>query len=125
MHETANVNAAGLTVTQSDALLVRRANLVFDVLPGDSSELDCGSPQARSDSTLGGLSYCTLGGTGMKVAPGTQTGGSAFPACCDADGDGFGTLTRPTLLMPGATSDRIGSGDVMIQRVRRDGVETH
>ncbi len=54
-----------------------------------------------------------------------------FPECCDSDGDGFGTLIpspgpgTPGQLYPRATSiDQVGSGDVMVQRVTTDGVET-
>jgi hypothetical protein len=44
--------------------------------------------------------------------------GDRFPECCDADGDGFGTLTRSPLgamtIFHGATIDQIGTGDVLI-----------
>lgn len=53
-----------------------------------------------------------------------------FPACCDPDGDGFGTL-KPAggfpgdfFLQHGARSDQVGTGDVLIERVTTNGVET-
>ena len=111
--QTANANAAGLTDAQMDALLSSRGTLGFDVVGGGSSELDCGSPQSRTDPRLGGLSYCTRGGTGRATQPDTGVELGPFPECCDSDGDGFGTLTRHTLLRHGATSAQIGTGDVL------------
>lgn len=124
--ETANANATGLPVAQTEALLSNRGSLSFEVVRGDSTELDCGSPQSRTDPLLGGLSYCSKGGTGRLVKPGSNADAGPFPDCCDADGDGFGTLTGAgMLLMPRATTAQIGTGDVMIQRVTTGGAETH
>ena len=85
-----------------------------------SAELDCGS-----------LVYCSTGGSGRIPPPGGsifRSDGLAFPECCDADGDGLGTLTQAgrapgfgpgtgaMTLWHGATIDQIDSGDVLIAR---------
>ena len=121
---TANANA-GLSNAQIEANLVRQLSFGIEVGAGigDSAELDCGQPQSRTDPGLGGLAYCTLGGTGERDA-GEWWERIPFPECCDSDGDGFGELTvdQPNLF-PRATSDQIGSGDVLIQRVSAGGSE--
>ena len=128
-----NANA-GLTDEQIDAGLVAGAFMFIDILPGDSAELDCGQPQGSAEP---GLVYCTTGGTG-EVNTGEPINDfppfrfPPFPDCCDPDGDGIGTMVpnpgghgSPLMaLIPRATNDQIGSGDVMIQRVSTDGVET-
>jgi len=133
LQRTANVNGrrSDLSVEEFEAFisvnLVENLVLEMEILPGDSSELDCGRPQSNTDAGLGGLAYCTKGGTGQlspdeKIPPGVL-----FPECCDGDGDGFGKLVPGTSpgsgfgLVPRATSDQIGSGDVLIQRVTTDG----
>ncbi len=98
--------------------------------PG-SAELDCGT-----------LVYCSAGGTGKYLTGQFHpTGPSAvpvpdsvpFPACCDADSDGLGSLidTPPSdaahdfhgmTLGTGATDEEMRAGDVLIERATRDGV---
>jgi hypothetical protein len=126
--DTANANAAGLSAAQSDAALAASGQLQIGSRLG--GELDCGgSPDPGNPSGwIGGLSYCTRGGTG-SVFPTTQLPpGSApeFPECCDADNDGFGELPSGggLSLHPGATSSQIRSGDLLIERVVSDGTET-
>lgn len=128
--DTANANAAGLTSAASDAALARWGYLIITNL-GGSAELDCGgSPNpAPPPAWVGGLRYCTLGGTGSVFGPSPEP---EFPECCDSDGDGLGTLARnPTLpgnphmfLREGATTEQIKTGDLLIERVTRGGVET-
>jgi hypothetical protein len=122
-----NANAGGLTTEQVDAALSRVGALKLEFVPGDSAELDCGSPQSRTDPTVGGLVYCSRGGTGKLLPPSSQP----FPECCDPDGDGFGTFQPqpdlqggPMVLNHGATTAKIGTGDVLIERVTTGGVET-
>lgn len=108
--ETLNANAGGVTRAQIDAAMTRPGSfvgLVFFLPDGvTEAELDCG-----------GLTYCSPGGTGRASEP--YPDGSPFPACCDADGDGLGTITRgPTgdfQLRTFAPSDAIGSGDTFVQ----------
>ncbi|MFN8121019.1 MAG: thrombospondin type 3 repeat-containing protein [Thermoleophilia bacterium] len=110
MESSLNANA-GVDRAQIDAALSGSSTLAIAVPAGDEVELDCGT-----------LSYCSAGGTG------TILGGGAFPSTVDADGDGFGTITRGTTgdfqLKPGATSAKIGSGDAFIWRTTTGGVET-
>ena len=118
--ETANANAAALSDADTDAALSTAGRVLIERLARDSGELDCGEPQARTDPTLGGLVYCTRGGTGRVFAPGIPDPADLprFPECCDPNGNGFGSLDDPTLfLFHGATSAQIGSGDVLIQRL--------
>lgn len=122
LEDTVNANAATLSTADIDAALVTNASLGLSFPQNDSTELDCGGDP--------GLSYCTTDGTGRwfySGAPGTPP--PAFPACCDPDGDGFGTLALSDgsdyfYLGPGATSDQIGTGDELIERVTQGGVET-
>jgi hypothetical protein len=101
-----------VTNAQIDDALARYATLAISVPAGGAVELDCL-----------GLAYCSRGGTGT-----TLVGNKRFPADVDADGDGFGTITRGATgdfqLHPGATSAEIGSGDSFIERVTTGGTET-
>jgi hypothetical protein len=107
-----NANAGAVTDAQIDAALARYATLAISVPAGDEVELDCL-----------GLAYCSAGGTGTTLA-----GNKPFPGDFDADGDGFGTITRGSTgdfqLHPGATSAEIGSGDSFIEHVTTGGSET-
>jgi hypothetical protein len=125
IEQTANADAAGLTVEQMDALLSSQGTLGIYAVTGDSVELDCGQPQSRADPLLGGLVYCSKNGTGrLGLFPGMGPP-RAFPGCCDADSDGFGTIDGQHLLLHhGATTAQIGTGDVLIERVVTNGVET-
>jgi hypothetical protein len=118
-HETVNANAAALTRDDIDAALRTFGTLSLAVLPetyaiGDSAELDCGLPQKRTNPTLGGLVYCTRGGTGMKAF---YPPAGEFPEDFDRDGDGLGTLTHPFFLLHGAGTADIGTGDILIEWV--------
>jgi len=142
LHETVHANPRnpdGTPVFSDaaiDTALPSLGTIGFEVIPGDSAELDCGQPQSRSDPTLGGLVYCSRGGTGRLLDP-NATDESAFPRfpeCCDSDGDGMGTLTATGTspegkgfmdLRHGATTTQIGSGDLVIARVVRNGAEIH
>jgi hypothetical protein len=120
--DTGNANAPGSTDEQIEAALPRLGILNINILPGDSAELDCGA-----------LVYCSRGGTGRVPVNRNPPEGPPFPECCDADGDGFGTLaTAPDLppgaqsltLLHGANTAQIGTGDVLIERVTTGGVES-
>lgn len=130
LDQAANVNAVGSTAQQIDAALATHGRLAMVILPGGSAELDCGgSPNLSPPPPLvGGLTYCSHGGTGRLFnAP-----MPAFPQCCDPDADGFGTLVNAPSFPPpgtmflnhGAASDRIGTGDLLIERVTTGGVES-
>lgn len=133
--DTANASLPGSTDEQIDATLPRSGLLIMNILPGDSAELDCaGDPLA--DPPRPGLVYCSPGGTGSLHRPGIQGFASQpFPGEpfgeFDPDGDGFGSLT-PTQGLPasyfflshGATSDRIRTGQMLVQRVTTGGVES-
>ena len=122
IYDTVNANAPGSTDEQIEAALPSLGILNINILPGDSAELDCGV-----------LVYCSRGGTGRVPVNRNPPSGPPFPECCDADGDGFGTLaTAPDLppgaqsltLLHGATTAQIGTGDVLIQQVTTGGVES-
>ena len=123
IYDTANANTPGSTEQQIEATLPRLGILNVNILAGDSAELDCT-----------GLVYCSPGGTGRVPVNRNPPEGPRFPEeCCDPDGDGFGSLeTAPNLppgahsltLLHGATTAQIGTGDVLIQRVTRGGIES-
>ena len=108
--------------------------VAIGLLPG-SPELDCGGvPDPNNpQGWIGGLSYCTRGGTGaMVLSVPTYPTFEPFPACCEPDGNGYGTLSNNSgfpppgffSLKPNATSSQIRTGDVLIQRVTTNGVTT-
>ena len=122
---SANSNIPVLTDSQIEAALPRSGWLAIEIREA-GAELDCGTPQARADPTLGGLVYCTRGGTGRLMHRDPESESSRFPDCCDADDDGMGTMEKAAGLPPednamflahGATSAQIGTGDMLIQRV--------
>jgi len=131
---TVNVDA-GLSDAQIAAALPNFAWFALDIAPGDSVELDCGgSPDPYSPTGWsGGLSWCAKGGTGRLLEPGGPLDGQPFPACCDSNGNGYGTMinTNPSnspagqvmSLSPHAPADLIGTGDTLIERVTTGGVE--
>jgi len=120
LERSLNANAAQVTDAQIDGLVQGTTTappfqpigmfLVF-TLPANDLELDCG-----------GLSYCTNGGSGRIRPPGGFDPGPSFPSCCDADGDGVGTMTAfqngpggpEWQLYPLATASQIRSGDVFV-----------
>jgi hypothetical protein len=136
---TANANVAGLTDAQMDAALAYGGDLLLNVLPGDSSpnspELDCGG-SIQEPPRPEGLIYCRPHASGGVGRVGYPFPGGDFPECCDPDTDGLGTLAAeagpgpdggPSVAMTlhhNSTTSQIGTGDVMIQRVLRGGVET-
>jgi hypothetical protein len=122
IYDTANANAPGSTDQQIEAALPRLGVLGFEFVPGDSAELDCR-----------GLVYCSRGGTGRVPVNLNPPEGPPFPECCDSDNDGLGTLApapnqppggNGMLLLHGATTAQIGTGDVLIERVTSGGVES-
>lgn len=137
LDQTVNANAGALSLEHADAALAANGFLQLGIIPGDLAELDCGTPQSRTDPTLGGLAYCTRGGTARHFRPGVPAVDlPRFPDAFDPDGDGFGTMTpsnpepapgsgQPAMfLRHGASSSQIGTGDLLVQRVTRGGVET-
>jgi hypothetical protein len=137
--ETRNVNAPGVTDQEIDTFLARRGQILVaagmqDSATGESihstAELDCGHPQSRTDPTLGGLVYCTKGGTGriMPTAPGPlppRDTWARFPDDFDLDDDGFGTLAPGSeFISHGASSTQIGTGDHLFAYVTRNGITT-
>ena len=122
--EAVNVNAGSsdqqIAEAQPDKTTV--GVLWGGVDPG-SAQLNCGA-----------LIYCSAGGTGRYMPiGGIQFGDSPpFPACCDPDGNGFGSMidTQPSQaasdfhgmnLWAGATADQLSAGDVLIERATVDG----
>ncbi len=133
LERTANANATAVTQPQIDAALSASGRLLLEILPGDSAELDCGGanqPAPRPE----GLVYCSKGGTGKVFQGGVLPADwPRFPECCDPDGDGFGALagsappggTTPFMFLShGATTAQIATGDVLVERVTRGGVES-
>jgi hypothetical protein len=129
--DAVNANARAVTDADIDRSLATNEYVAIGLLPG-SPELDCGgAPDPNNpQGWIGGLSYCTRGGTGqMVLAPGQF---EPFLACCDPDGNGYGTLTNNShmpapgsfSLKPNATSSQIRTGDVLIQRVTTNGATT-
>ena len=111
-----NANAPGLSDEQIQSGLRARVTLHITIPPFFASgELDCGA-----------LVYCSAGGTGRRVPP--QAPGQLdanlepFPACCDPDDDGLGSLDPPfdpgggpgILLQPGAGADQVRGGDLLL-----------
>lgn len=131
--KTANANATGLSESQIDEAVSTSSDLLFTVMPGDdlpnSPELDCGGEIQEPPRPLG-LVYCRPHETG---GVGTLLNSTPFPDCCDLDEDGLGKLTADTgpvgtpltamTLRHHATTAQIKTGDLMIQRVLRNGVE--
>jgi hypothetical protein len=130
LENTANVNA-GSTDSQIAGVLPELGYLLMSAPEGYSAELDCGGTRNPSPPPplVGGLSYCSYGGTGRVGFPPPR---DVFPECCDADRDGYGTL-EPIERGPDftnfklghhATAAQIGTGDTLILRLTRDGHET-
>ena len=130
-----DANAGAVTDADIDRSLAKNEYVSIGIVPG-SPELDCGgAPDPNNpQGWIGGLSYCTRGGTGaMVLTVPTYPTFEPFPACCDPDGNGYGTLTNTSppvpppgifSLKPNATSSQIRTGDVLIQRVTSNGVST-
>lgn len=130
--QTVNVNAlAGLTPEQIqqqvDTGLSSRGYLMFSPLDA-AAELDCGGEPdpANPEGWIGGLRWCTRGGTGqVSFGPG---GGPPFPGPAggqfDADGDGFGTFPTPSFIAHRATTTEIKTGQWLNQVITGNGTET-
>lgn len=134
LESTANANAPGVTDAQIESALPTFGAVLMEIIPGDSAELDCGGTPnpAPPPPLLGGLSYCSTGGTGRVFQPGVSPEDwEHFPDCCDADGDGYGSLVpvaggpAPAMFLNhGATTAQIGTGDVLVQRVTTNDQES-
>lgn len=141
LKDTVNANAGAVTLSQLNDTLVQRGFLWIgaSLKSNVKIELDCGGTSGHS-----GLSYCTRGGTG-RVIPGLVSGTPprswpiAFPDAADPNGNGFGDLgsldgspggmacTQPCVdafLSPGATTDQIGTGDVLNWHITLNGVKS-
>jgi hypothetical protein len=124
----ANANAPSL-VDAISRVLPESGFLMIGTMPGDFVELDCGGAN-QSTPRAEGLVYCSIGGTGKAQRP--DGNNPPFPEAFDPDGNGMGNLTPfPTgggdntlFLLHGATSAQIGTGDVLVQRVTDNGVQT-
>jgi hypothetical protein len=119
MDASLNLHATGLSTERVDTALRAAQTLAIAVAggTGETTELDCG-----------GLTYCSLGGTGESP----PTAGVPFPGTAggsfDPDGDGLGTITKGATgdfqLATRATSSAISGGDTLIERVTAaDGTE--
>lgn len=141
LERTVNADAPDVTVDEINATLSTDGRISLDVANGQSSaELDCGGQPDPNNPNgwIGGLTYCTRGGTGAQTWP--QPFGDnpqPFPGPpggqLDPDGNGYGTVipefqlhhhavTRdpsldPTTPHPGT----IGTGDVLIERIAGGG----
>jgi hypothetical protein len=123
LENTINLNAGPISDADVDEALAESGYLIFGNLSSDG-ELDCGGEPDPADpgGWIGGLAYCSRGGTGSRF----DMTMAEFPECCDPDGDGLGTVVNnmvPEVAPPGffflrhgATSSQIGTGDVLIQR---------
>ena len=122
--EAVNVNGGSSDQQIAAAQLSsERLGLLWGGVDPGSAEVDCGT-----------LVYCSAGGTGRYLATGFTpfTDALPFPACCDPDGDGLGSLldTPPSAaasdfhgmgLFAGASADQLGAGDVLIERATSGG----
>jgi hypothetical protein len=127
MNETLNDDVAGVSVAEIDATLQSKLNLKLLNIPAKAPrlELDCN-----------GLSFCSQGGTGQAELEGLPASIGAgefssvpFPAGSLDPATGFGEIVGPDVpngllgndahetlelsLDPNATSEQIGSGDVV------------
>jgi hypothetical protein len=141
LRETVNVNA-GATVSDLDRILSERGVLVLlaSGSPDVRIELDCGGSN-QNPPRLTGLKYCSRGGTGRAsrslIGDGLpRSFPLVFPECCDSfpsGGNGFGELAPlatdmgaqgpqvQARLSHGATTDEVGTGDVLNWRITPSG----
>ena len=121
-----NANARTLTNADIDAALSEFGYLILGLLRPDP-ELDCGGQPDPGNPAgwIGGLSYCTRGGSGRVFGGDHQNEPFPGPAsgAFDPDGDGYGSPFDNGGPPPGfffldhrARTSEIGTGDVLIQR---------
>ncbi len=138
LERTANVNA-GSSDAQIDSVLPEFGSIgmgfpSLGVPQADLIELDCGGDRQIPPRPIG-LRYCSSGGTGrVEMPPGSDTlvpfpGSPGGPL--DRDEDGYGTVITESgpdfeifHISHGATSAEIGTGDVLVLRLTKDGQET-
>lgn len=132
IYGTVNANSPAFTDEQIEAALPNFGRLIFEILPGAATELDCG-----------GLLYCSPGGTGRFPTNLIPPEGTPFPGSpgglFDADRDGFGRLTPGPGTVPGMyllhgarardpgldpAVSQIGTGDLLIEHVTDSGEES-
>ena len=144
LKDTVNANAAAVTLAQLNQTLAQGGFLFIggSLKSSVGVELDCGGVPAPGGWS-GGLNYCTRGGTGLalRTFPNSppRSWPIAFPDDVDTDGNGFAELGElagesgqvacqlpcvSAFVSHGATTDQIGTGDVLNWRVTRNGVET-
>jgi hypothetical protein len=124
LSETVNANAAAVSDGDVNDRLRRFGGVGVPNLPGPippevvSGELDCaGEPDpGNPDGWIGGLRYCTRGGTGrLNGNPYPGPAGGPF----DPDGDGLGALVSvpgQQSWAHGATTADIKTGDWLFER---------
>ena len=129
MFGTANANSPALVDAISTTLISDGA-LMIEIAPGDSVELDCGGANQPTPRTEG-LVYCSLGGTGGVKLKGDDPTITPFPDRFDPDGNGMGNLFddprgggNTLFLFTGASSSQIGTGDVLVERITDNGVQS-
>ena len=135
-----NADAPAFSDAELSAVFARYGEVLVGI-PDPAAELDCGGmpDPADPDGWIGGLPYCTRGGTGDALTRGGVLGGTEpFPGppggYFDPDGDGLGSLVGPTEapqlhLAPRVTAcpdraqrdpsipSQICTGDELIERV--------
>ena len=121
-----NANARTLTDADIDAALSNFGYLILGLLRPEP-ELDCGGQPDPGNAAgwIGGLRYCTRGGSGRVFGGDHQDEPFPGPAggAFDPDGDGYGSPFDNGGPPPGfffldhrAKTSEIGTGDVLIQR---------
>ena len=113
-----NVNALAGNDASVEAALIEEGTINLSAVAEGKDEYVAGELDCR------GLTYCARGGTGRRLKSQFDPAPDPFPACCDADGDGLGSLTRGyggvdglgLALEPHATSDTFRTGDVLLAR---------
>ncbi len=125
---TGNANSSALVDAIGSADLLWGQELAIGIAPGDFVELDCGGAN-QAVPRAEGLVYCSPGGTGYAHLADSDT---PFPDAFDPDGNGMGNLTpNPTgavadalMLVTRAPASQIGTGDVMVERITDNGVQS-
>ncbi|MBK6763412.1 MAG: hypothetical protein IPG68_09110 [Micrococcales bacterium] len=126
---TGNANSPALVDAIGAADGLWGQQLMIEIAPGDFVELDCGGANQATPRTEG-LVYCSHGGTGYAEVGYRNL--PPFPDAFDPDGNGMGNLTpNPTgavgdalALITRATASQIGTGDVLVERITDNGVQS-